>query len=128
MKWGVLPTAWDDANDNAPLRPDMVLEARKTEMEYFRNMGVYEVVPRSEVMSSNGKLIDTRWIDTNKTDEINPEYRSRLVGREYNDGKDKSLYASTPPIEALRLITSWGATTMGEEKLKDWDLLRYART
>ena len=113
---GALPVAWDDANDNAALRPDLVVAARKVEMEYFRNMGVYEVVPRSEIADSGGKLIDTRWIDTNKMDELNPEYRSRLVGREYNDGKDDTLYASTPPLEALRLIVSWAATVKGSKK------------
>ena len=63
-----------------------------------------------------GKLIDTRWIDTNKADELNPEYRSRLVGRELNDSKDDSLYASTPPLEALRVVLSWAATTRGSRK------------
>ena len=82
-------------------------------MEYFRNMGVYELVDREEIARCGGKLIDTRWIDTNKADEMNPEYRSRLVGREFNEGKDDSLYASTPPLESLRLIMSWAATIAG---------------
>ena len=56
------------------------------------------------------KLIDTRWIDTNKADELDLEYRSRLVGRAFNTGKDDSLYASTPPLESLRLIIFWAAT------------------
>ena len=110
MRCGVIPVAWDDVNDNSPLKPELVQAARATEMEYFQNMGVYEVVPRSELDACGGKLIDTRWIDTNKADELNPEYRSRLVGREYNTGKDDSRYASTPPLESLRLVVSWAAT------------------
>ena len=31
-------------------------------------------------------------------------------GREFNVGKDDSLYASTPPLEALRIIVSHAAT------------------
>ena len=37
-------------------------------------------------------------------------YRSRLVGREFNVGRDDALYASTPPLAALRLIVSYAAT------------------
>ena len=61
-------------------------------------------------------MIDTRWIDINKMDELNPEYRSRLVGREYNDAKDDILYTSTPPLEAVRLVVSWAATVKGSKK------------
>ena len=49
------------------------------------------------------KLVDTRWIDTDKGDEAKPNYRSRLVGKEYNNGPDEGvicLNASTrgPPL------------------------------
>ena len=77
MKYGVLPTAWDDANDGNMLIPEIVVEARKTEMQYVDKMKVYDVVPRELIAETSGKLIDTRWIDTNKTDEQNAEYRSR---------------------------------------------------
>ena len=90
--------------------PELVVNARATETEYFKKMGVYEVAPRSEIDECGGKLIDTRWIDTNKADELNPERRSRLVGRESNTDKDDSLYGSTPPLESLRLIASCAAT------------------
>ena len=111
MRCGIIPVVWDDANDNAALRPESVVKARATEMEYFKNMGVYEIAPRSHVDECRGKLIDTRWIDTNKVHELNPEYRSRFVGREFNTGSDDSLFASTPPLlEWLRLIASWAAT------------------
>ena len=79
-------------------------------MDYFRDMQVYDVVPRDTIWQTLGKLIDTRWIDTNKADESNPEYRSRLGGREFNTGKADSLYASTPPLESLRVVLSWAST------------------
>ena len=123
MRCGVLPTAWDDANSNAALLPGLVVEARALEMKYFRDMEVYEVVSRSELDRTGGKLIDTRWIDTNKADELNPEYRSRLVGREFNDGKDDSLYASTPPLESLRLVVSWAATIAKSGSRHDHELM-----
>ena len=57
-----------------------------------------------------GKLIGTRWLDVNKSDAAHPDYRSRLVGKEYRQGADDSLYASTPPLEAMRAILSHAAT------------------
>ena len=33
-----------------------------------------------------------------------------MVGREYNNSKDNSLYAATPPLEALRLLMGYAAT------------------
>ena len=79
-------------------------------MEYVRKMQVYDVVPRNMIWQTQGKLIDTRWIDTNKADESSPEYRSRLVGREFNTVKDDPHYASTPPLESLRVVMSWAST------------------
>ena len=50
------------------------------------------------------------WVDVNNGDAPDTNYRSRLVGREFNIGRDDALYASTPPPEALRLIVSYAAT------------------
>ena len=63
---------------------------------------------------TGGKLIGTRWVDVNKGDSVNVDCRSRLVGREFNVGRDDALYASTPPLEALRMIVSEAATVTGE--------------
>jgi hypothetical protein len=73
-------------------------------------MGVYDRVPRSEQRESGGKIIGTKWIDVNKGDFDNPKIRSRLVGKEFRTGPDDALFASTPPLEALRLIVSRAAT------------------
>ena len=110
MCCGIIPVAWDHADDYAALRIELVIKARATEMQYFKNMGVHEFVLRSEIKKSGGKRIDTRWIDTNKANELNPEYRPRHGGRADNTRKDDSLDASTPPCESLRFIVSWAAT------------------
>ena len=65
------------------------------------------------MLASGGKTIQTRWIDVNKGDVERPNYRSRLVGKEYKTTPDDSLYASTPPLESLRLIVSRAATKYG---------------
>ena len=87
-----------------------VRRARAEEMEFFKKLGVYKRVPRSRFAELNGKMISVKWLDTNKGDRLNPNHRSRLVVREFNQGKDDTLYASTPPLEAMRLIVSHAAT------------------
>ena len=101
-------TAWDDVT-NAPLNPVLMRKAREVEMEYFERLGVYERVPRSHQVAIGGKIIGVRWVDVNKGDSTDPDYRSRLVGREFAIGRDDALYAATPPLEALRLIISHAA-------------------
>ena len=49
-------------------------------------------------------------MDIDKGDEKKPDYRSRLVAKEFNNGQEEGLYASTPPLEALRWILSHAAT------------------
>ena len=76
-------------------------------------MNAYTRCPRSAVEEEGGKTIDVRWIDVNRGDCDDPIYRSILVGREFDTTKDDGLYATTPPLEALRLIGSYAATIQG---------------
>ena len=101
--------AWDDPN-KCDLDPKKVIAARITEMEFFRKRGVYRKVLRSSV---KGKIIKLKWIDTNKGDYDNPNYRSRLVGMEFSSGAEPENYAATPPIEGLRVVVSHAATKRG---------------
>ena len=110
-------SAWDDVT-GAELDPDLVKAARAEEMAYFKAMNAFERVPRSKIEEVGGKVVSTRWIDINKGDTSSPQYRSRLVGREYNNGKDDSLYASTPPIESLRMVLSYAATISPDDGLR----------
>ena len=60
-------------------------------------------------------------MDVNKGDEICPNYRSRLVARQLKakDPSTESFFAPTPPLEALRLVLSLTATTIGDHR-PDW--------
>ena len=67
---------------------------------------------RAEAIKEGYRIIKTRWIDIDKGDEGNPDYRSWLVGKEYNTGQEEGLFASTPPpppLEALRWLISEAA-------------------
>ena len=94
----------DDVKGFAHLDKDLVIAARKLEIDYFKQMKVYKKVPRSEAIGQ--KIITTRWIDTNKGDTQKPNYRSRLVGREIKRDKRLDLFAATPPIETLRFLAA----------------------
>ena len=73
-----------------------VIEARTKEVTYLRDKRLYDKIPRHQAQRSKWKIIKTRWIDINKGDDENPVYRSRLVGKEFNDGQMDGLFAATP--------------------------------
>ena len=76
-----LQQAWDDVT-GAALDPKEVRRARREEIEYVQKMQFYTKVPKSECIKETGKSpISVRWIDINKGDAKEPNYRSRLVAR-----------------------------------------------
>ena len=76
--------AWDDVS-GATLDPKEVRRAREEEIQYVRTMKFYDKVPIEQCYAKIGRApISTRWIDINKGDQSNPNYRSRLVAREIN--------------------------------------------
>ena len=54
--------------------------------------------------------IGTRWVDVNSGDEVNPDYRSRLVAQEIQRDRREDLFAATPPLEAKKLLLSVAVT------------------
>ena len=59
--------------------------------------------------------ITVKWVDVNKGDDSNPNYRSRLVAREIRLPGEGSIFAPAPPLEALRTILSLAATRVKGE-------------
>ena len=102
-------TARDDVR-NAGLKLDLAKSARDVEMDDFDKLRVNERVPCEHHVHTGGKVIGFRLVDVNKGDIAEPNYRSRLVGREFNMGRDDALYAATLPLEALWLVISHAAT------------------
>ena len=102
-------SAWDDLTGEV-LDPKEVRRARMKELGYIHQKRVRKRIPRKEAIKRGYKIIKGRWIDVNKGDTQNPIYRSRYVGKEFNTGDEDGLFASTPPLEALRLLVSDAAT------------------
>ena len=72
-------------------------------MKYCKEYQVYKKAPETEYWQVTGKgPIGTKWLDINKGDQANPEYRSRLVVQEIKLDKCQELLAGTPPLEAKK--------------------------
>ena len=100
-----------DAITGQPLDPTLVKAARAKELEYFATKGVWHYRPRSEALARMGKPpITVKWVDVNKGDDIEPNYRSRLVAREIRRPGEDSIFAPTPPLESLRTVISLAST------------------
>ena len=81
-------------------------EARHKDIHFVFEFGVYERVPAEQ---AEGKAkVTVKWCDVSKGDAANPEYRSRLVGRELRkwDPFMWGTFAATPPTESLRFMLS----------------------
>ena len=90
--------------------PEGVKIARRLEIKHVHDKRVWKKISRRLAQQNGYKIIKTRWIDINKGDDESPNYRSRFVAKEFNTGDQDGLFASTPPIEALRLIIHDAAT------------------
>ena len=109
--------AWDDVN-GADLDPKAVTLARKLEMQYYKDMGGYKRVPVRQCVERTGKKpIKVRWIDHHKGGVKRPNYRSRLVAKQFNTGTDDGFFAATPPIEGMRLLFSHATTGRSRKKV-----------
>jgi hypothetical protein len=118
-----------DSVTGQPLEHGLVKAARALELKYFKDKKVWEKRPREEAFRRTGKKpITVKWIDTNKGDDENPNYRSRLVAREIRKAGEDPIFAPTPPLESLRTILSLAATDMEGAKKRIRDPLSPDRT
>lgn len=105
-----LEAAWGDVT-GAELDPQMVKQARSEEVKCIHKMKLYKKVNINECSSKMGKApIKVRWIDINKEDIKEPNYRSRLVVKEIDTCKRDDLFAAILPLEAAKMIFSMTAT------------------
>ena len=89
------------------LNPAFVRQAKGEELKYFRGKHVWRVVPRSR--AAGNRIVGTRWVCTNKGDDLRPDVRCRFVAQEVKTYQSEEFFAATPPIETLRMILSFAA-------------------
>ena len=107
---------WDNVT-GLPLETWRVEKAREDEIKFFQKQGVYDKVPRAACYAKTGRSpVRVRWVDVNKGDEQNPDYRSRLVAMEFKTDSSAEWFSGTPPLEALRFVCSdWASSGQGAE-------------
>ena len=81
--------AWDDVNGSA-LDPEMVRAARMEEIPFYWRMGgtCESAVGGMFLENWSPPPVGVKWVDHNKVDRERPNYRSRMVGQDFNDGTD----------------------------------------
>ena len=99
-----------DEYTREPLPLELVKDAIKEELNYF-NSKVWALADARKILAnSQNKIIRTRWVICNKSDNDTPDIRARLVACELNTYSTDDFYASTPPLEAKRMLLSELAT------------------
>ena len=101
-------SAWDDVA-GTKLGPEEVVKARKVEIGYAEKKPVWVKIPRHVAKSKGWKIIKSRSVDVNKGDDTNPVYRSRMVGKEFNDKVIVGLCAAAPPFEYIPRFIAIGS-------------------
>ena len=126
-----IETTWDDVSGKE-FDFVKVKVARQEEVEYVREKQFYTKVPVSECMKETGEPpISVRWIDITKGDQEHPNYRSRLVAREFNTRKRQDFFPAIFPLEAPKTVISMTATSNRGEIIMINDISRayfHART
>jgi len=116
MLLGEWSTYQDDVT-GIPLDSRLVQAARAEELSEISKRGICTKVPIADCWHVSGtKPIRVRFVDVNKGDESNPIYRSRLVAQEFRDGTP-SLFAATPPLEALKTLFSLAVAGRGRRQI-----------
>ena len=86
------------------------------ELDYFCQHVWVGADSASVYSTPESKTIPSRWVFCNKGDSETPDVRARLVGCEINTYKDDSFYASTPPLDAKRMLFSDFSTRRTDSK------------
>lgn len=106
---------YDDIS-GAEIDGELVKAAKEDERKGVHKFNVYSKVPRAQCFARTGQPpISTRWVIVNKGDKDNPDVRCRWVARQFkgNDTGRDDLYASTPPLEAKKMLISRAASQVG---------------
>jgi hypothetical protein len=85
----------------------LVAAARREEISFMQNMPLYEKCTLAECWELSGcGPTSVKWVDRNKGTLLEPNYRSRLVARDFKPKRCSIAehFAATPPLEAKRML------------------------
>ena len=95
--------------------PALVRKARQDEVSELHRYGVTDIVPRSQFEEHKKReaLAGTRWSDTNKGTEAEPDMRSRLCARDQEaagDWRHGDRWQCLRPLRFDALLTAYKQT------------------
>ena len=98
-----------------------IASGRKDEVDFMKNIQVFDFVDREECWRKTGKAPTTvRWLDNWKMMEDGAwRVRSRLVGRDFKPHGEEStgeLFAAMPPLESKKLLFRMAAAGRHERR------------
>ena len=106
---------WDDVNGGY-LPEDLVLAARREEIDWVHSEGVYEIVPMQECKDASMKPLDLIWVDTEslwtqhtrKFDRgcVQENTRREKQGKIHRALPASQLFSGMPPLEAVKVLVS----------------------
>ena len=98
-----------DTVTGVELNTELVRKTMEDEVFMMEKMPVCRRLGDGE--QAPDRVIPTKWVLTNKDDAQNVEVRARLVACEAKGAasSEPTLFAATPPLEALRCLVSWAA-------------------
>ena len=115
-------STYQDEYTGEVLPTHLVRAAMEEELGYF-NAHVWDAVEKKKAEHLDGfKLVRMRWVICNKGDEKEYDVRARLVACEVNTYKSDDYFASTPPLEAKRLLFSEYAHKARHQDYKHRDI------
>jgi hypothetical protein len=146
MTWNLEPMGIRDSTKDAfydnltgfELSAEGVRAARRLEMEFLLELGVWSVVDVAEAWATTGRgPIPVSWADTNRGDAEVEDLRSRFVVNETKRASGPmdpaEVFNATPPLEALiiqgSLMMSVPRPTLGDTPAQDvvWRFLDISR-
>ena len=97
----------------------LVREDGVDEMDKFAEHNVCTKRPISECVRITGKQpIASKWIDIDKGDSANPNYRPIFVAMQIRRWPTEDMFAATPPLEAKTCLFSMVMTQFAQDRCK----------
>ena len=115
---------WDDVNGGY-LPEDLVLAARREEIDWVRSEGVFEIVPMQECRDAAMKPVDLIWVDTDKSvDPTRKKIRSRLCAEESTKRRSKVRFNELYQLFGSIMMSVSVSNKEKPLKLRHYDISR----
>ena len=125
---------WVDVNGGY-LPENLVLAARREEIDWVHSEGVFEIVPKQGCKDAGKKPLDLIWVDTDKSvDPARKKIRSRLCAKENKTKKQGKiqralsafqLFSAMPPLAVVKVLVSYMMSVIWSNKGKPLKLRHY---